>query len=371
LWRLGVVVLGVALVAAACGDDDDDDDGGAATETTAAATSGAETTAASGGAAGGGTNLSADVNGDGVVRIGHVVAGDRADGGFYQGQVDAVQEIADGNGWEDIVVDKVNPGAALETFENLARQSPDLIIAGGTELADGMVPVSMSEEFADIVWVLVAGFPPDGPSYATVAASENQAHYVGGVAMGLLLERRGATTACVVGGPELPFVQNMTKALEAGLQAQNPDAELLVTLTGDFEDANLASEAIAAQLEQGCEVVYPYLGGALGAVVDAGNEADIDVVATSFDRCADTSAEFAMGILYNPSLYLDEVVQAFGEGGIVEGEQFALYGVGDDVGVGAVICDASADEQAALDEAIAGVTDGTIDVNELIEATDS
>jgi basic membrane protein A len=370
LWRLGVVVLGVVLVATACGDDDDDD-GGAATESSAAATATAETTAASGDAAGGGTNLSADVNGDGVVRIGHVVAGDRADGGFYQGQVDAVQSIADSNGWEDVVVDKVNPGAALETFENLARQSPDLIIAGGTELADGMVPASTSEEFADIVWVLVAGFPPDGPSYATVAAAENQAHYVGGVAMALLLERSGGTTACVVGGPELPFVQNMAKALEAGLKAQNPDAELLVTLTGDFEDANLASEAIAAQLEQGCEVVYPYLGGALGAVVDAGNEAGIDVVATSFDRCDDTSSEFAMGILYNPSLYLDEVVQAFGEGGIVEGEQFALYGVGDDVGVGAVICDASGDEQAVLDETVAGIADGSIDVNELIGATDS
>ena len=83
-----------------------------------------------------------DVNGDGQLTIGYVVAGDRADGGFYQGQVESVEQIASERGYTTIVVDKVNPGAAREFFENLARQGVDLIIAGGSELRDGFIPVS-------------------------------------------------------------------------------------------------------------------------------------------------------------------------------------------------------------------------------------
>ncbi len=90
--------------------------------------------------------------------IGYVVAGDRNDGGFYQGQVESVTKTGKKLGYKVIVVDKVNPGAAQEAFQNLCRQAPKLIIGGGSELTDGFVPVAESPECSKISWVLVAGF---------------------------------------------------------------------------------------------------------------------------------------------------------------------------------------------------------------------
>lgn len=358
--RVRIIGLAVAatFVIASCGSDDD------ATDTTAAATEGTEAAAATTEAATEGTEAATDTTEEATTEeigvIGYVVAGDRNDGGFYQGQVDAVEAAAAESGFEVIVVDQVNPGASREAFENLARQSPDLIIAGGSELGDGMVPVSEAPEFADITFLMVTGAPPQGSTYATVGANENEAHYVGGVATGLLLQRSEASTACIVAGPELPFVQDMAKSMQAGLASVAPDAELLVTYTGDFEDAALAQEAVTAQINQGCQVVYPYLGGALTAVLTAGQEAGIDLTSTSVDRCGDPTIDFAMSITYNPALYLNEAIAAFGAGEIVEGEQWALFGVNDGVGVGANICDVTDEEQAVIDEAVAGIGSGEI-----------
>jgi basic membrane protein A len=172
----------------------------------------------------------------------------------------------------------------------------------------------------------------------------------------------------VVAGPDLPFVRNMEANMTAGLEHVAPDKEMSVTFTGDFEDAALATEALEAQINQGCEVFYPYLGGALPAAVEAAMAAEIMVSATSVNLC---DAGFAMGILYNPALFLPTVIEAFSDGEIVEGEQFALYGVGDaetlglddpNDGVGAVICDATPEEQATLDEVRGMIVGGEIEV---------
>ena len=294
--------------------------------------------------------------------LGYVVAGDSQDGGFYQGQIDAARAAAEVHGWDFIVVDQVNPGAAQEAFQNLARQGPDIIVGGGAELSDGFIPVACSGEFDQINWFLVAPFPPPEPCFSTGDSNEAQAHYIGGIAMGLLLDRsEDDTIACDIAGPELDFVQNAAAHLAAGLEAHNPDYELRVTFTGDFENAALAQEAAQAQIDQGCSVIYPYLGGALSAVVRAGNSAGIHVVATSVNRCGDPTADFAMGITFNPATWINLVFDSLAAGELENGGSLGLLGVADDAGVGAVICDASAEEQQVLDDIAAQIAAGEID----------
>ena len=244
------------------------------------------------------------------------------------------------------------------------------------ELTDGFVPVAESPECSKISWVLVAGFPPTSKSYATVGANENQAHYMGGVAAGLLLQQNGGSAACVVGGPDLPFVRSMEANMKAGLASVAPDKQMLVTLTGDFEDAALATEALTAQIARGCTVFYPYLGGALPAANDLATRSGIGVISTSVNLCGVPKDQIGgwnivESILYNPALYLPTVLKQFSAGKIKMGKQFALYGVGaskklgftnPNDGPGAVVCNATADQQKKLDEVRSGITSGKIKV---------
>ena len=370
--RLLALALAASLVAAACGGDDGSDAAPAPPPEPAPAPAPEPEPAPPPEPAPAAFPETVDVNGDGQLTIGYVVAGDRADGGFYQGQVESVEAIAAERGYETIVVDKVNPGAARESFENLARQNVDLIIAGGSELRDGFIPVSEDPTFSDINFFLVAGFPPTSGAYATAAANENQAHFMGGVSFGLLLERTGGTVGCVVAGPELDFVKNMAASMRAGLShvqdayGMAAGSEIPVTFTGSFEDAALAQESATALFEQDCEVVYPYLGGALIAVVNTALESGVGVVSTSVDLCDADLFPVAMAITYNPALFLPSVISSFAAGELEEGTQLAVYGVGSDLGVGSRICDASADEQAILDEVRAALASGDIDVNAII-----
>jgi basic membrane protein A len=301
------------------------------------------------------------------------VAGDRNDGGYYQGQVEAVVAHAEANGWTAIVVDKLQPGSGREVIENLVRQGADLIIAGGAEMSDGMAETAAEPAFSDVNYLLVTGAPPTSDFIATAAADENQAHFMGGVAAGLLLDRSGGASACITGGPELPFVLQMEKSMSAGLEhAQEKygkalGAELLVTFTGSFEDAALAVEAATAQFNQGCELIYPYLGGAMPAVWGAAAEAGAGVVGTSMDLCGIPGLEFTvMSINYNPMYYLHSIIDSFVAGEFEEGKQLALYGVGAGIGVGANLCDATDDEQQILDEVRAALADGSIDIRAII-----
>jgi hypothetical protein len=78
-------------------------------------------------------------------------------------------------------------------------------------------------------------------------------------------------------------------------------------------------------------------------------------------------------ILYNPALYLPTVVKAINNDKVEEGEQFALYGVGDNKkigiknpnnGVGAKLCDPTPEQQDQLDEIREGIISGEIDTGQ-------
>ncbi len=308
--------------------------------------------------------------------IGYVVAGDRNDGGFYQGQVESVTKTGKKLGYKVIVVDKVNPGAAQEAFQNLCRQAPKLIIGGGSELTDGFVPVAESPECSKISWVLVAGFPPTSKSYATVGANENQAHYMGGVAAGLLLQQNGGSA-----GVCRWRTRSALRAVDGG--QHEGGSRLGRARQADAGDAHRrlrgrgARDGGAHRPDRGgCTVFYPYLGGALPAANDLATRSGIGVISTSVNLCGVPKDQIGgwnivESILYNPALYLPTVLKQFSAGKIKMGKQFALYGVGaskklgftnPNDGPGAVVCNATADQQKKLDEVRSGITSGKIKV---------
>src|SRR6185437_2812655 len=185
-------------------------------------------------------------------------------------------------------------------------------------------------------------------------------------AAGLLLEKAHRNTACDVAGLNVAFVQNAAKAMEQGLHYVNPHYHFLVTYTGDFNNSALAASASHALISQGCYVLYPYLGGAIPAALNAATHARILSVATSFDRCGSANPPIAMDILYNPAFYLPRIVQALEKGAIHRGQQWQLFSVGSNVGIGATICNPTPHELSVLATVRQKLATGAINVPALI-----
>jgi basic membrane protein A len=335
------------------------DTAGAAPETTAG------TSATAGSAEQEGILLPAqpDTNGDGKVVVGLLVGGDANDGGFYESVKTIGQDFADQEGWDFILVDNVQPADYVQEMTNLARQDVDMLVAiGGVSPFDAMTQVSADSEFDGKAFVMLAGTAAEIPNehFITVRDDAFEVNYITGVAAALVMERDSATKAGFVSGPEVDFSVAARAAFEAGLKSQIPDAEVVATYTGDMDNAGLAVEAVRAQLNNGVQLVYPYLGGASDAVSTEANTAGVPVFSTAVNRCDDPDIDFAGASLFSKAPYLLPILESFRDGEFRTG-YVRTFHVGIDPEPGAALCEASADEQKVLDDVAQRIGSGAID----------
>lgn len=357
-------LLALTFVAAACGNDDD-----------TASDGGSNTTASSDGGSDGGSGEDCfgetgcvpanqpDVNEDGTVKIGVLSPGDTNDNGYYESFVVTARQFAEEEGWELIILDKVNPADAADQARNLCRQDIDMMAIGAGELADA-VPVAEEDVCAGVVWYVAGGAGIEQtPYFFQTSEVPGPTQYATGYATGLVMESLGATKAGYVTGPELDFSQTTFAAWTAGIKKAVADAETVATYTGDFDDSALGQEAATSQLAQGVGILYPYLGGATDAVADAGFSDGILSVSPGTDRCAED--KFAVASIFSPGEYFAAALNDF-KAGKVELGITRMFVLGVDPAPSVKVCpsvDGHEEIQEKVDELIAQIAEGEIDVD--------
>jgi basic membrane protein A len=381
---IGAAVL--ALFVAACGDDDDD----AASDTTAAAATAAPTTAAPATEAPATeapateapateapateapattavavTAADIDTNGDGKVVFGIAAAGPADDGAYYQSVVDAAKQISADNGFEDpVVVDNIQAADAATAMGDLAQQGVDVIIVGASEIAEPLP--QLIQQYPDIFWYCNcgAGFPED-PGLAQSTDNGGEISYTAGYATGLKLQETGGDSVVFIGCCDLGFEKQAYMAFELGLKAVDPSYTNTYVPTGDFpfdfDNTANATAALQTAIDNGADAVYPYLGGAHRPVVQAANEANpplITMSAGSSKVCEPTEElHYDIAVKFDGGDYLNAVMKDIVAGKLHEGET-KEFKVGVDPEPGAVICNATPEEQAAMDEVYRQIADG-------------
>lgn len=379
--RLRTMLAGAAvltLFVAACGDDDDDAGGTVpATEAPAATTAAPATEAPATTEAG--TEAPAteapsteapatttpatvpvadiDTNGDGKVVFGIAAAGPADDGAYYQSVVDAAKQISADNGFEDpIVVDNIQAADAATAMSDLAEQGVDVIIVGASEIAEPLP--QLVDQYPDIFWYCNcgAGFP-ENPGLAQSTDNGGEISYTAGYATGLKLQESGGDSVVFIGCCDLGFEKQAYMAFELGLKAVDPSYTNTYVPTGDFpydfDNTANATAALQTAIDNGADAVYPYLGGAHRPVVQAANEADpplITMSAGSSKVCEPTEElHYDIAVKFDGGDYLNAVMKEIVAGTLKEG-QTKEFKVGVDPEPGAVICNATPEEQAAMDE---------------------
>jgi len=362
------LLFALMMVAAACSSDDDEASG--ETETTEAA---AETTTTEAAAETTTTEEAVeeapdemvaafDANGDGVVTIGVAAAGPANDGAYYQAVVDSAVEVSADNGFADpIVVDEIEAADAATALADLASQV-DIVIVGASEIAEPLG--DLTEEFADVFWYCNcgAGFP-ETPGLAQSVDDGSEIAYTTGVATALLMAEGEGTEVSFIGCCELGFENEFLLAFELGLTNTNAGYSVTYVPTGDFpfdfDNVANATEALNNAVEGGAVAVMPYLGGAHRPVVEAANgEGLITMSAGAWNVCdADEVLDYSIATRFDGGDYVNAMFPLILSGEIGEGD-IKLFKVGIDPEPGAVICDATPEQQAAMDEVYAQIANG-------------
>jgi basic membrane protein A len=339
------VVVAFSLVAAACGDDDDDDTG--TTPDTEEESDGDTSTE------------QLDANGDGEIVIGVATPGPRDDGAYYQALVEGVTAISEEQGFgEPIIVDEIPVAEAATELQNLARQNVDIIAVGAGEIAEPLPDVAA--EFSDIFWYCNCGAgQPENPDYAQSQDDGSEINFTAGYATGLLMQERGdGTRTTFIGGEGFDFEVESSMAFEAGLQEVDPSYTLDVVNTGSFNDVPAATESANTAVNGGSVALYPFLGGAHEAVVQLANDAGvISMSAGASDVCERDDLDYQIAVRFDAADYLETIFDEILSGDLEEGgiRQFL---VGVDPQPGAVICDATPEQQSAMDEVYERVASG-------------
>lgn len=384
--RFAIALLAVTCliaIAAACGDDDDDSADTPATTAAAPTTPEAAPTtteapapttaepapAPTTSAPPPTTTLppldcsSLDANGDNEVRIGVATAGPRDDGAYYQALVEFVEEFSAANECfkDPIVVDRIDASEAATELSNLAQQDVDIIAVGAGEIAEPLADLTV--EYSDIFWYCNcgAGYQP----LDTLAQSQDDASeilYTAGYATGLLLQESGGDSTAFLGCCDLGFEKEAYLAFEMGLQAVDPSFTMEYTPTGnfpfDFDNVSGATEAFEAAIQNGVDALNPYLGGAHRPLVQIANENDIIVMsAGASDACEDDELDYDIAVRFDAGDYLGTIFGEIQNGDFTEGT-VRVFRVGVDPEPGAVICDATDEQQAAMDEVYDQIANG-------------
>jgi basic membrane protein A len=362
------LLFALMMVAAACGSDDDE--ASEETETTEAAET--ETTEAEAEEEPAEEEpmeeevdpvvAQFDANGDGSITIGVAAAGPANDGAYYQAVVDAATQVSTDNGFNaPIVVDEIEAADAATALADLAAQV-DIVIVGASEIAEPLG--DLTEQFADVFWYCNcgAGFP-ETPGLAQSLDDGSEIAYTAGVATALLMAEGDGTDVSFIGCCELGFENEFFLAFELGLTSTNADYSVTYVPTGDFpfdfDNVANATEALNNAVEGGAAAVVPYLGGAHRPVVEAASGAGlITMSAGASNVCeADEELDYDIAVRFDGGDYVSAIFPQILSGDVQEGE-IKVFKVGIDPEPGAVICDATPEQQAAMDDVYAQIANG-------------
>jgi len=306
-----------------------------------------------------------DFNADGQVVFGVATTGPASGGGWSQNIADATKDLSAENGFaEPIVVDNILPNDAATLISELAQQPVDVIVIGAASLA---VPLTeLIAQHPDIYWYCNCGAGiPQIAGLTQVTDDGAEIGYTAGYAVGLLLDARNERRITVIGCCDLAFEKQVFNSLEDGLQDVDPSFRMTYVRTGepgyDFNNIVNATDAFQTAVDERTHAVFPYVDGAHRAVAQAANVAGkILLSAGSSTACADGEIGYDIAVSFDGGDYLRAVLPYIIDGTLPAGSARS-FKVGIDPGSGAFICNATPEQQAAMDALYVRIAAGELD----------
>ena len=202
-----------------------------------------------------------------VPAVALLTSGPVSDAGWHAGAYEGLQLIGDSLGWRISHQQTRTPADFDEAFISYAESGYGLIFGHGFEYQDAAERAAA--QYPDATFVVSSGSRATANVVPLIFRLEEAAYLAGMAAGGI----SSAGILGMVGGVEIPPAKGTFLAFEAGVRAVNPEATVLETFTGSWDDVAAAKEAAAAQLRRGADVLIHNVDAASFGVFQAVREA--------------------------------------------------------------------------------------------------
>ena len=332
--------------------------------TTAAEESQAEETKAE---EGGAEETEAPKEDDGELKEIYVFIRDRGDLSYWDSMAEgadrAVKDYAD-RANVHVVETTADLQANLQAMYEAADAGADLIITA-SDFKDNLVEVA--NEFPDIAFTIISEDVIDqcenGNTYGVDFAT-SQAAYLGGIAAADLA--KSGVIGFIGGMDESLVIQEFLWGYIQGAKAYNPDTKIVYNYVGAWNDPDTAkTQAMTQYNDAGADVIFACAGGSAGEAGKYVFGVDSDQSVLYKDDPA-ISAQFATSIVKEVGNAVYTVIGQYLDEGTLPFGEYEILGLADGaVGIveSDILMNALSDEgKAALEEAKAGIADGSVEV---------
>jgi basic membrane protein A len=163
-----------------------------------------------------------------------------------------------------------------QALRRLAEAGANPVVMTG--FAFGDVLAKVAPDFPDTKFAII-DMVVDAPNVKSVVFNEHEGSYLVGM-MAALASKTG--TVGFIGGMDIPLIRKFGCGYAQGVLAVNPDAKLVLNMTGDtpaaWNDPVKGAELAKGQKAQGADVIYAAAGGTgIGVLQAAADEGILSI----------------------------------------------------------------------------------------------
>lgn len=192
-----------------------------------------------------------------------------------------------------------NPASFEKAFRDYASQGYKVILGHGFEFQDAALEVSL--DYPDTYFLISSSSIHEG-NVIGLNTDTSQPFYL----MGVIAAKMGKK-AGLVGGMEIPPIQQAFAGFKNGAKSVNPDFQISEAYIGNFTDTTAAKEAALSMIAQGADFVVPNASGATvggyQAIAESGPDVRSFSIFSDFTQVAPNNilglyvADYAQGVV--------------------------------------------------------------------------
>ena len=225
----------------------------------------------------GAVKTSADV----TFKVALLTPGPISDQGWNGSAYAGLMRVRDSLGARVSHIQTKTPAEFEENFRQYGASGYSLVFGHGFEFQDAASRVA--PEFPKTVYVTTGG-TAIAANQAAMSFSFDEPSYLAGILAASM--SKSGTVGCI-GGTELPPVKSSFVAFAAGVHAVRPDAKVLTSYIGNWDDAGAGKEQALAQIGRGVDVIFQNADAAGLGIFQAVKEANgVFIIGSNADQNA-------------------------------------------------------------------------------------
>lgn len=273
-----------------------------------------------------------DGAGGGLPSVAHNVAGSLGDQSFLDDAESGIQALAaDGSETTTVQGDDSNPAQWRANLETLSNGDWDLIVTGSYPMIDNMLETA--PKYPEQKYIFYDAFV-DAPNIASITYKQNEGAFLSGVLAALATtnpdlfpKSEGSKVVGMVGGMDIPVINDFAAGFRSGVAAVDPEIKVLVSYVGDFTNSNRAYDQAKAMFEQeGADVVFQVASGAGLGVLQAAEDTDNYAIGVDLNQNDFNPGFILASMLKNVGASIQSAVADYKAGTLVFGAVTA-YGL--------------------------------------------